>query len=153
MTTNCKSCNAPITPGFTKCDYCGSAIPQEQNTSHATIVGDSAKIYIGDQINNIIKPNSYESQIDSIKPQLTQPSAAGTHWTAIIAFIISILIFLGSLGADKSKDTVVGYLFLASLAFFFNYLAIKSFKVQNWMTKTNFVLIAISSLIIFLNQL
>lgn len=153
MTINCKSCNAPINYGAEKCEYCGSTIEryiiQETQDTANTI-----NFNLSDQLNAVIKPNTHNSTGSSIKPEVNYQNDDLTHWTAITSFIISIFILFGSLGYQKENEdnAIVGFFFLCALAYVFNHLATNNFKVKNWMTKTNIILIIVSS-IIFLSKL
>lgn len=139
--SNCKSCYAPLSLNLNICEYCGTKVEVNNSSLIHGINHSSAEIT--KVIPDILRSDNYKSQENSIKPQII-PQEAGIHWTIILSFILSIILFISSFSAERDKDWVSGFIFLALLSFAFNFSGIKNYSQKNWMVTSNYVLLGLS---------
>lgn len=145
--TNCKACNAPLKNNIQNCEYCGALVEDKQVAALSLkTVANEASNYIPKSL----KSDSYVTQQNSIKPQVGS-SGDGIHWTIIISFVFSLLLFFTSFTAEVDKDWITGFIFLGMLSFAFNMSGVKNYSQKNWMVTTNYVLLFLSVLCSFIS--
>jgi hypothetical protein len=145
--SNCKSCSAPLPLNLNICEYCGTKI--EVNNSAIVRDINSATAEIVKVVPDVLRSDNYKTQNNSIKPQFNQQDAE-IHWTIILSFVFSIILFIGSFSAERDKDWILGFAFFAFLCFAFNFSGVKNFSQKNWMVTTNYVLLGLSILCSFI---
>jgi len=139
--TNCKSCSAPLLVNSDVCEYCGALVEANKSSLIRDVNYSTSEVFSG--VPSVLRPDSYRTQDNSIKPQANVQDTA-IHWTIILSFIFSILLFFGSFGAEASNDWIIGFVFIALLSLVFNFSGVKNYSQKNWMVTTNYVLLGLS---------
>jgi len=105
--SNCKSCSAPLPLNLNICEYCG--VKAEENITSSTSSIGYAATEIVKVVPHVLRTDNYKTENNSIKPQFNQQDTE-IHWTIILSFVLSIIVFIGSFSAERDKDWALGFL-------------------------------------------